>query len=125
MYMHRNSDLPSAVLPGIEHTTLAGTDLGARQLSMWRQTVAPGAATPPHRHGCEEVVLVEAGRGQLHIDGTMLEFGPDSTLLLPADRDHQIINSGEEPLRLLAAFACTPVATFHPDGQPMELPWRS
>lgn len=125
MYVHRNSDLPGAVLPGIEHTTLAGTDLGARQLSMWRQTVAPGAATPPHRHDCEEVVLVEAGRGQLHIDGTMVEFGPDSTLLLPADRDHQIINSGDEPLRLLAAFASTPVATFRPDGEPIALPWRS
>ena len=125
MYVHGNADLPRAALPGIEHTTLAGIDLGARHISMWRQTVAPGAATPPHRHDCEEVVLVEAGSGQLRIDGGVIEFGPDSTLVLPAGRDHQIVNSGTAPLRLLAAFSSTPVATVLPDGQPIALPWRS
>jgi mannose-6-phosphate isomerase-like protein (cupin superfamily) len=125
MYMHRNAGLPSARLPGIEHTTLAGADTGARSISMWRQTLAPGAATPPHRHGCEEVVLVWAGSGQLHIDGTVMEFGPDSTLVLPAGRDHQIVNTGEHLLQLVAAFACTPVTTMTTDGQPIELPWRS
>lgn len=125
MYVHRHADLPAATLPGIEHTTLASADLGARQLSVWRQTVAPGAATPPHRHDCEEVVLVESGRGHLHIDGALVEFGPHSTLVLPAGREHQIVNSGDEPLRLLAAFPSTPVATALPDGQPIDLPWRS
>ena len=125
MYVHRNADLPGASLPGIEHTTLAGADLGARQLSVWRQTVAPGAATPPHRHECEEVVLVESGRGRLHVGDGCVQFGPDSTLVLPAGRVHQIVNDGDEPLRLLAAFSRTPVATALPDGQPIELPWRS
>ena len=125
MYVHRNSELPRAALPGIEHSTLAGRDLGARQISMWRQSLAPGAATPPHRHDCEEVVLVESGRGQLHVDGSIVEFGPDSTLVLPAGCDHQIVNSGDEPLRTLAVFAGTPVGTALPDGRPIELPWRS
>ena len=125
MYVHRNSELPRAALPGIEHSTLAGRDLGARHISMWRQSLAPGAATPPHRHDCEEVVLVESGRGQLHVDGSIVEFGPDSTLVLPAGCDHQIVNSGDEPLRTLAVFAGTPVGTALPDGRPIELPWRS
>ena len=125
MYVHRNAELAAAALPGIQHTTLANADLGARRLSLWRQTIAPGVATPPHRHDCEEVVLVEAGRGELLIDGVAVEFGPDSTLVLPAGRDHQIVNSGDEPLRLLAAFPQTPVRTLLPDGQPIDLPWRS
>lgn len=125
MYVHRNAELPNAALPGIEHTTLASRDLGASRLSMWRQTMAPGVATPPHRHECEEVVLVESGRGQLLIDGGVVEFGPDSTLVLPAGRDHQIVNTGDEPLRTLAVFPGTPVATAYPDGQPIDLPWRS
>lgn len=125
MYVHRNAELPRAALPGIEHTTLAGRDLGANHISMWRQTVAAGAATPPHRHDCEEVVLVEAGRGQLLVDGSVVEFTPDSTLVLPAGRDHQIVNNGTEPLRLLAVFPGTPVATMRPDGRPIDLPWRS
>jgi mannose-6-phosphate isomerase-like protein (cupin superfamily) len=125
MYVQRNAGLPSATLPGIQHTTLASRDLGARHISMWRQTLAPGAATPPHRHDCEEVVLVEAGRGQLLIDGGIVEFGPDCTVTLPAGHDHQIVNSGDEPLRLLAVFPSTPVATVLPDGQAIELPWHS
>ena len=32
-----------------------------------RSTV--GAATPPHRHDCDEVVLCQAGHGELHLDG--------------------------------------------------------
>ena len=125
MYVHRNADLPQAALPGIEHTTLAGADLGALHISMWRQSLAPGAATPPHRHDCEEVVLVESGRGQLHIDGRIVEFASDSTIVLPAGRDHQIVNSGDQPLKLLAAFSSTPVGTAWPDGRPVDLPWRS
>ena len=125
MYVHHNADLPRATLPGLEHTTLAGRDLGANNISMWRQTVLAGAATPPHRHDCEEVVLVEAGRGQLLVDDAVVEFGPDCTLVLPAGRDHQIVNNGKEPLRLLAVFPGTPVATKRPDGRPIDLPWRS
>jgi mannose-6-phosphate isomerase-like protein (cupin superfamily) len=125
MVVHRNAQLPAAELPGIAHTTLAGHDLGTRRLSVWRQTVAPGAATPPHRHDCEEVVLVEAGRGRLLIDEETVEFGPDSTIVLPAGCDHQIINDGDEPLRLIAAFSATPVGTFSLEGATIELPWRS
>lgn len=125
MYIHRHAELAAAALPGIEHVTLANTDLGAARISLWRQTLAPGAATPPHHHDCDEVVLVEAGRGRLLIDGAVVEFEADSTLVLPAGRDHQILNSGPAPLRLLAAFPQSPVGTLLPDGTPVELPWRS
>jgi mannose-6-phosphate isomerase-like protein (cupin superfamily) len=125
MHVHVNAQLPAATLPGINHTTLANRDLGAERISMWRQTVAPGVATPPHRHDCEEVVLVESGRGEVRLDDSVVEFGPDSTLVLPAGRDHQIVNTGDAPLRLLAVFPCTPVATVLPSGQPLDLPWRS
>lgn len=125
MLVHRNAELPGATLPGIEHTTLANADLGAHHLSMWRQSMAPGAATPPHHHDCEEVVLVQSGRGQLHIDGRVVDFGPDVTLVLPAGVDHQIVNTGDEPLCTLAVFPATPVGTALPDGQPVDLPWRS
>jgi mannose-6-phosphate isomerase-like protein (cupin superfamily) len=125
MQVHRNAELPAAELPGIAHRTLAGHELGARRLSVWRQSVAPGAATPPHRHDCEEVVVVQAGRGRLLVDGRAVEFGPDSTLVLPADSDHQIINDGDVPLELVAAFSATPVGTFTPEGAAIDLPWGS
>ena len=112
-------------LPGIEHLTLAGAAQGLSRLSMWRQAMAPGSATPPHRHDCEEVVLVLEGRGEVHIAGKPIAFGPDTTLVLPADVPHQIFNTGSVPLVTVAAFSSAPVGTFHPEGVPLALPWET
>lgn len=125
MYVIANAHREHATLPGIDHVTLAGSADGLSSLSVWRQEIAPGAATPPHRHDCEEVVIVEHGRGRLLIGGEAREFGPDTTLVIPRNADHQIVNAGDEPLRCVAVFAATPVAVELPDGSPLALPWNS
>lgn len=112
-------------LPGVAHATWAGQADGLQQLSLWRQTLAPGAATPPHRHACDEVVLCLSGWGEVHIDGQAHRFGADTTIVLPRDRDHQLFNVGTMPLEIVGIFAATPVATHLPDGQPLDLPWRT
>ena len=112
-------------LPGIHHSTWAGADDGLQQLSLWRQSLEPGAATPPHRHDCEEVVLVDGGQGALVIDGVAHPFAADSTLVIPPNVDHQIVNTGTVPLACTAAFSVSPVAVFLPDGQALDLPWES
>lgn len=111
--------------PGIEHVTLAGEDDGLRDMSVWQQTIAPGAATPPHRHSCEEVVLCNAGDGELHLEGRIERFAANTTVIIPPQVDHQIFSVGKEPLSLIAVFAMTPVDTRFPDGVPVELPWRT
>lgn len=123
MYVIQNSQLPRAALPGIEHLTLAGSENGLKDLSIWKQSIAPGGATPPHRHDCEEVALILAGTGELLVDGERYRFGADTTLVVPRNVPHQIINIGEEPLELVGVLAGSPVAVFFPDGQPLELPW--
>jgi mannose-6-phosphate isomerase-like protein (cupin superfamily) len=125
MYVHANDQRPAASLPGIDHRTLAGNADGLAALSLWRQTMAPGAATPPHRHDCEEVIIVDAGSGTLLIDDVAHPFGPDSTLVIPRNAFHQIVNTGSEPLVTTAAFACSPVHVYLPDGQAIALPWAS
>ena len=120
-----NSRLPRAEIPGIVHVTLAGSANGLHALSVWRQSVAPGGATPPHRHDCEEVVLVERGRGELRLGGSAKPFGPDNTLVIPRNADHQIVNTGDEPLHVIGIFATAPVEVFLPDGTPLALPWPS
>ena len=37
-------------LPGVAHATWAGGQEGLKNLSLWRQSLAPGQATPPHTH---------------------------------------------------------------------------
>ena len=112
-------------LPGVAHATFACGAHGLSELSLWRQTRAPGAATPPHRHDCDEVVLCLGGWGEVHTEGRAQRFGADSTVVLPAGRDHQIFNAGPQPLEILGIFAATPVVTRTPEGVPVDLPWRS
>lgn len=112
-------------IPGVSHATWASAADGLSQLSLWRQTLAPGAATPPHSHDCDEVVLCLSGWGELHTDGTVQRFGADQTVVLPRGRDHQLFNAGPLPLELIGIFAATPVAVRLPDGSALDLPWRS
>ncbi|MGY6277371.1 cupin domain-containing protein [Methylomonas sp. MgM2] len=125
MNVIQNSQLPRTALPGVENTTLAGSQNGLNGLSVWRSTIAPGGATPPHRHDCEEVVLIQAGCGELHLDNQVQRFGPDTTLIVPRNAPHQIINVGDVPMELIGVFSVAPVEVFFPDGQPIELPWPS
>lgn len=112
-------------IPGIAHATWASHADGLAQLSVWRQELAPGAATPPHSHGCDEVVMCQGGWGEAHSEGQVCRFGADCTLVLPAGRVHQIFNVGPQPLSLVGVFAATPVPTRREDGQPLDLPWCS
>lgn len=125
MYVIEQPRPTAAPIPGLDHATWAGKDEGLTQISLWRQTLAPGAATPPHHHDCDEVVLCQAGVGELHIDGQVHRFGAHCTLVLPRGRAHQIFNVGAIPMEILGVFGATPVATFLPDGEALDLPWRT
>lgn len=112
-------------IPGVMHATWAGSRDGLSTLSLWRQSLAPGGATPPHSHPCEEIVLCLAGRGDVHIDGVPHAFCAEQTVLLPANVPHQIFNVGPQPLETAAVFAATPVSVALPDGSALDLPWSS
>ena len=112
-------------LPGVAHATWAGQTDGLEQISIWRQTLAPGAATPPHRHDCDEVVLCLSGWGEVHTEGRVQRFGADSTVVLPKGRDHQLFNVGPQPLEIVGLFGATPVKTMLHDGNAIDLPWRT
>lgn len=118
--------LAASPFPGIHHATLAGCAQGLSALSIWEQILAPGAATPPHRHDCEEVVLCSAGHGQLRYGvDRIVPFGPNMTVCIPRDEPHQLVNTGNEPLHIVAVFSKSPVEVYFPDGEPIALPWAT
>ena len=124
MYVTAQDPTTPAEIPGISHATWASADTGVR-LSVWRQSIAPGAATPPHVHDCDEVVMCLAGRGAAHIDGEVHPFGPRETVSLPRNKPHQLFNVGDAPLEVIAAFGDSPVRTHWPDGSELQVPWRT
>jgi mannose-6-phosphate isomerase-like protein (cupin superfamily) len=112
-------------LPGLNHRTFAGPEHGLKNLEVWGQVIDAGAGTPVHRHACEEAIVILEGSGTLTINGEESQFGPNSTLIIPADAVHQIVNSGTTPMVIVAALSMAPVAVRHADNQAMLLPWQA
>ena len=125
MYVYEQTTPSPADLPGILHATWAGEQEGLSQLSLWRQSMASGGSTPPHHHDCDEVVLCVAGQGELHVNGEVHRFGPNSTLVLPGGVPHTIVSVGPMPLETLGILASSPVNTYTLSGDAMALPWRT
>lgn len=54
----------------------------------------------------------ESGRGKVVIDGAEQAVGPDEVVIVPAGSQHNIINTGDEPLQLYTLYS----PPNHPDG---------
>jgi len=120
-----NNTAPHFQIPGLDHQTLAGPEHGFKTFEMWMQTIAPGGGTPVHRHNCEEAIVILRGSGQCTVNGQVSEFGPNSTLQIPPDAIHQIVNTGSEDLFLVATLGQAPVKVCTADNQHMPLPWQT
>ncbi|MBP1684578.1 MAG: abp1 [Deltaproteobacteria bacterium] len=109
-------------LHGNHMVGLAVPSRGAAQVEVWRADMDAGAATPAHQHDHEEIVIVLKGRGHARIGNDEITFQAGDTLILPAGRVHQLF--AETAIESIAAMPLrSPVRT--PDGQVMELPWRT
>jgi quercetin dioxygenase-like cupin family protein len=125
MAIYLNRDIEVHHMPGIRHQTIGGCRQGVRSMEVWLQALAPGAATPVHRHACEEVILVLSGFGSCTVAGETSTFGPDSTLVLEPDVVHQIVNTSGEEMRLVATLGTAPVRVRTADGAPLPVPWEA
>ena len=110
-------------LPGLEHQTLVGAKDCIAHTEIWMQTLEVGAETPTHQHDCDEVVVVNRGKGVCHTADDEIPFDADSTLIIPAGATHKICNTGEETMHLIATFNATPAKVMTPEGDPIKLPW--
>ena len=120
----QNDTLKKFAIPGLEHQTLAGPEHGMKTLEMWMQTIQTGNGTPVHRHACEEAIVILRGSGRLTVEGDDIDFGPNSTLQIPSDAIHQIVNTGDEDMFMIAALGQAPVKVCTAEKEHMPLPWQ-
>ncbi|KAH7276626.1 hypothetical protein KP509_39G015400 [Ceratopteris richardii] len=110
--------------PGLSHMTVAGaTHHGMKEIEVWLQTFAPGVGTPIHRHSCEEVFIVQKGKGSLYTEaeagkkypGKPNEFmiSLNTTFTIPVNRVHQVKNTEVEgDLQVLVIVSGPPIKVF-------------
>src|SRR6185369_13580344 len=63
---------------------------GARQVEVWHGRMDANAATPPHRHDSEEIVVFLSGSGRATVADREVRYQAGDTLILPAAQVHQI-----------------------------------
>lgn len=64
----------------------------------------PKSKTDYHKHDRPELIMVVSGRGVSICDGVETPLEPDMALWVKAGEMHQVINQGEEAMKLATVF---------------------
>jgi mannose-6-phosphate isomerase-like protein (cupin superfamily) len=94
-------------LDGSTIRELAGiASLPSRQQSLAEATIAVGGATDEHYHPvAEELYFFQGGRGRLRIGDEERDVRAGECVLIAPGEPHKLVNTGDEPLRLLCCCA--------------------
>ena len=105
MVIKQMNDVPGVAMgqaaPGVTKQVLIGPGDGAPEFAMRKFTIAPGGATPWHRHDWEHEVFVVEGEGvaKSEVGETPVKFG--SVVFVPPNEMHQFRNTGTKPFAML------------------------
>ena len=97
-------DAKQVEMEGVEGVTirwLISKSDDAPNFAMRLFEVSPGGHSPLHTHEWEHEVYILAGSGELEFEGERRPFEKGWFLLVPPDREHMFINTGDETLRFL------------------------
>jgi quercetin dioxygenase-like cupin family protein len=80
---------------------LVGRADDAPTFAMRHFTVEPGGNTPRHQHNYEHEVFIVEGQARVECDGDFHDVGAGDALFIEANRMHQFVNGGDQPLKFL------------------------
>lgn len=109
---------------GVTAVGFASPSRGAKELSLWRLSLAPGHQAPPHSLTHEEVFLALAGSAVATIDGEDQAFGAGDCLVVPVGVPFTF-TTGPEGLEAVCAMRAEGEATILPDGPTITPPWAA
>ena len=95
----------------IEKATLANEDFRrvlytGKNLQLVLMTLPPGCDIGAEVHeDRDQFFRIEEGEGEIHIDGIANEVADDFAVIVPAGARHNVINTGDAPLRLYTLYA--------------------
>ncbi len=74
--------------------------------------IPPEQEIPKEIHNVDQLLVIVEGAGQALIENTKADLTPESVLIIPADTEHTISNTGTTPLKLYTMYA----PPEHPPG---------
>jgi mannose-6-phosphate isomerase-like protein (cupin superfamily) len=78
--------------------------LGVREISFQQAIIFPGGKTDYHKHDRPELIYVVEGEGKSVCEGVETSVEKDVVIWVPAGEMHQIINTGDENIKLATVF---------------------
>ncbi len=88
----------SDAVKGVAARVVLGKADGAGNFCMRVFEIAPGGFTPKHTHAWEHEMFIHAGEGEIFGEGRWNPVRPGKALLIPANAEHQIKNTGKQTL---------------------------
>jgi len=106
---------------GITTVRLTPRPMGDQRFVMGITTFPPGAAVGLHTHDTVEQVTVLQGAGMAELNGELRPVEPFDATQIPAGDAHRIINTGDEPMRILWVYGSLHVMrTWVESGESVE-----
>ena len=118
----RAAAAPTFDLHGISVIGLAAPSRGARESSVWRLRLPPGAPAVEHTVDREEIFVALAGRAVATVDGQSSEITVGDTLVVPPGHLFSLATPTGEAFEALAVAPVGVRATI-PPGPPFAPPW--
>ena len=77
-----------------------------KHMQLVLMTLQPGEDIGLEVHeGHDQFFRIEDGKGEVIIDGTTTKIEDDDAVIVPAGAEHNVINTGNEPLRLYTIYS--------------------
>jgi mannose-6-phosphate isomerase-like protein (cupin superfamily) len=77
---------------------------GVEELTFSHAILPAGGRTDYHTHDRPELIYVVSGQGICVHDGEQTAICEDVAMWVPAGEQHQIVNTGNEPIKLATVF---------------------
>lgn len=96
----------------------AVSDAYVRDLTVILEHIAPGDEIPLHRHGIDEVIVVESGEVELRVGRETRSVAGRSVAFVPAGVPHGARNVGETEASYTAFFGTTAIDVEYLERNP-------
>lgn len=94
----------------IEKTTIDNTDYRrvlytAKNSQLVLMSIKPGEEIGEEVHHLDQFIRLEAGKAKVILDNIPHELGPDDAVVIPQGTKHNVINIGQDDLKLYTIYA--------------------
>ena len=96
------TNIETATLENENYRQVLYTGMSSQLVLM---TIQPGDEIGSETHDLDQFIRIEAGQAVVTLDGVNHDVEDDWAVVIPAGTEHNVVNNGDEPLRLYSIYS--------------------